>query len=68
VTVNGTEFEAHAVDCPKCDGEVDAQVVLLERECPACAVGYRAFFPDDPDPEATGIAYPFDGAAEVREA
>ena len=68
VTVNGTEFESHLVDCPECDDEVDAQVVLLERECPACGVGYLVFFPDDPDPEAAGIAYPFDGPAEVREA
>ena len=68
VTINGTEFESHPVACPECGGEVDAQVVLLERECPACGVGYRAFFPGDPDPEDAEIAYPVDGPAEVREA
>jgi len=68
VTINGTEFESHPVACPECGDEVDAQVVLLERACPACGAGYRAFFAGDPDPEAAGIAYPFDGAAEVREA
>ena len=68
VTINGSEYESHSVDCPKCGDEVDAQVVLLERQCPACGAGYGGFFPDDPDPEDAEIAYPFDGPAEVREA
>jgi len=66
VTINGTEFESHPVACPECGEEVDAQVVLFKRECPACDVGYRAFFDEGPDPEAAGIEYPFDGPAEVR--
>ena len=66
VTINGTEFEAHPVACPECGDEVDAQVVLLERHCTACGVGYGVFFPDDPDPEDAEIAYPVDGPAEVR--
>jgi len=68
VTINGTEFESHPVACPECGDEVDAQVVLLERRCPACDAGYRVFFPDEPDPEDAEIKYPFDGPAEVREA
>ena len=68
VTINGTEFEAHPVACPECGDDVDAQVVLLERACPACGVAYRTFFPSDPDPEAATIEYPVDGPAEVREA
>ena len=68
VTINGTEYESHPVDCPECGGEVDAQVVLLDRECPSCGVDYRVFFPDEPDPEDAEIEYPFDGPAEVREA
>jgi len=68
VTINGTEFDSHPVDCPECGDEVDAQVVLLERACPECGVGYGAFFPDDPDPADADIVYPVDGPAEVREA
>lgn len=52
VTVNGTEFDSHHVDCPECGGEVDAQVVMLERGCPACGVGYRVFFDEVPDPRS----------------
>jgi ribosomal protein S27AE len=66
VTVNGTEFDSHPVACPECGDELDAQVVLLERACPECGVGYRVFFDDAPDPEAAAIEYPFDGPAEVR--
>ena len=67
VTINETEYESHPVDCPECGDEVDAQVVLLERQCPGCGVGYGAFFEDAPDPEDAKIAYPVDGPAEVRE-
>ena len=66
VTINGTEFEAHPVACPECGDKVDAQVVLLERQCPACEAGYGVFFPDDSDPEGADIVYPVDGPAEVR--
>ena len=68
VSINGTEYESQPVGCPECGGEVDAQIVLLDRECPSCGVDYGEFFPDDPDPEAVKIEYPFDGRAEVREA
>lgn len=68
VTINGTEFESHPVNCPECDEQVDAQVVLLDRECPSWGVDYGVFFPDSHDPEAADIACPFDGRAEVREA
>jgi len=67
VEINGTEFESHAVACPECGDQVDAQVVLFKRECPECGVGYRVFFEGAPDPEAAAIEYPFDGPAEVRE-
>ena len=66
--VDETEFESHPVACPACGEFVDAQIVLLERGCPACDAGYGVFVPAESDPEDAEIEYPFDGPAEVRAA
>lgn len=66
VEINGTTYDANHVECPSCSETVDAQVVLVKRECPGCGIDYSAFFDEEPDPTDVEIQRNFDGSVEVE--